>query len=111
MDFAGCDTYRVEIWVGLREGYTDWVHTIDGLRKICDDYVNEVGDCVSIIQSEFRYVGGSELGAVVGFINYPRFPRSKKEIDKRAMLLARKLKEGLGQLRISVVTPRETIIV
>lgn len=104
------ESYKVEIWVGLREGYSEKEHTMDDLRAICDDYVNEVGDCVSIIPAEYRYVGGSERGAVVGFINYPRFPRSKKEIDTRAMTLAKKLKEGLGQLRISVVTPRETII-
>lgn len=35
-------SYNVQIWVGLREGYTDIVHTIDEVNKICQEYVKTV---------------------------------------------------------------------
>jgi hypothetical protein len=78
------------------------------VRSICDKYVNEIGDCITITPTEFRYVNGFENGAIVGYINYPRFPRTEKEILKRAMELAQRLKDGLGQMRVSVTTPKKT---
>jgi hypothetical protein len=101
-------SFNVQIWVGLREGYTDKVHTIEEVRAICDKWVNEVKDCVTITPTEFIYVDGSEQGVIVGYINYPRFPRSKIAITDRAIALASRLKIGLGQIRVSVVTPEET---
>jgi len=101
-------SFNVQIWVGLREGYSTIVYPIDDVRKICDEYVNEIGDCVTITPTEFRYVGGGEAGVIVGYINYPRFPRTEEEITKRALDLAERLREGLGQIRVSVTTPEKT---
>lgn len=41
---------------------------------------------------------------------YPRFVRDEEEIKRRALELARRLKVGLGQERVTVVFPDETIM-
>ena len=101
-------THNVQIWVGLRVGYTDEVHTIEDVEKICDAYVNDVKDCVTITPTQFRYVDGNEPGVIIGWINYPRFPRTLDELTQRALKLADVLMYGLGQNRVSVVAPDNT---
>lgn len=101
-------TYTIQIWVGLREGYSETVHSIDDVRGICDMYVSKHKDCVSITPTEFRYVDGSEPGVIVGLINYPRFPKTKEDMHLSAAILGHMLMTGLGQQRISIVTPKKT---
>jgi len=99
------ESFNVEIWVGLRVGYTTKIHTLDDVREICDKYVNEIKDCVTITPTEFRYVDGMEPGVIVGYINYPRFPRTKTQIITRAQELGGYLMDGLGQNRVTITTP------
>ena len=99
-------TYNVKIWVGLKETFgEEKEHTLNDVRRICDEFVNEIKDCVTITPTEYRYVGSSENGAIIGYIAYPRFPRTKKEIRSRALLLAEKLMIGLNQYKVTVTTP------
>jgi len=102
------ESYNVQIWVGRCVGYTDMIHPMTDVEKICDDFVNEVKDCVTITPTQFRYVDGSEPGVIVGFINYPRFPRKPEEIEDRALQLAEELMVGLEQNRVTVTTPTQT---
>jgi hypothetical protein len=102
------DSFNVQIWCGLRLEYTDRHFSIEDVRRICDKYVNNIGDCVTITSTEYRYVGGSEDGVMIGYINYPRFPRTNEEILKRAIDLAKLLKKELCQNRVSVVAPDKT---
>lgn len=102
------ESFNVQIWVGLRVGYTEQEHTLDEVREICDKFCNEVKQCVTITPTEYRYVDGYENGVVIGFINYPRFPATKVVITDRAMVLAQRLIMGLEQNRVSVVTPEDT---
>lgn len=104
-------TYNVQIYVGLREQYSDKIHTYDEVKKICEDFTNEVKDCVTITPTEFIYVNGCEPGVIIGFINYPRFPKDKKIILDRATTLARTCICKLNQYRISIVTPNKTYLV
>ena len=105
------NSYNVQIWVGLKETYDNSkINSIEDVYRICDDFVNEVKDCVSITETNFRYVDGFEKGAVVGYINYPRFPRTNEEIKSRALLLAEKLMIELNQYRVTVTTPIESIM-
>lgn len=97
--------YNVQIWVGLKEKYSKKEHSINDVRKICDNWVDEINDCITITSTEFRYVNGCEHGVVIGYISYPRFPRSRKEIRKRALKLADKLMTELNQYRVTVTTP------
>ena len=98
-------SYNVQIWVGLRQMYGEKISSIEDVRKICSEYVNEINECVTITPTEFIYVNGSETGVIVGFISYPRFSRSRKEIRKRAMALAEILMVELNQFRVTVTTP------
>jgi len=102
------DSYNIQIWVGLRVGYTDKIHTIEEVEKICDAYVNEIKDCITITPTQFRYVDGNEPGVIVGYINYPRFPKTPIEMTSKALALAEVLMKKLGQNRVSVTTPDKT---
>ena len=98
--------YNVQIWVGLQETYNKQkLHSIEEVETICQQFVNEVKDCVTVTPTKFKYVDGGENGAIVGWISYPRFPRSRKEIRKRALQLAEKLMLELNQYRVTVTTP------
>jgi len=108
-------SFNVQIWVGLRSGYGEYIHPIEKVREICDKFVNTLddrglGDCVTITPTEFRYVKGWEPGVIVGYINYPRFPRNEGQILKKAMQLAELLRVQLFQERVSVVTPETTYL-
>ena len=98
-------SYNVQIWIGLREQYSDKIHSLNDVRIICDEFVNDIKDCLTITPTEFRYVGGGEIGVIIGYIQYPRFKRSRKEILKRSLLLANLLMIGLNQIRVTVTTP------
>ena len=102
------ESYNVQIWVGLRAGYSARIHPLDDVRNICDRFVNSVKDCVTITPTEFRYVDGMEPGVIVGYINYPRFPRKPEEIEDRAIQLAEELMVGLEQNSVTVTTPTQT---
>jgi len=98
--------YNVQIWVGLKETYDkEKLHNINDVKLICEEFVNEVKDCVTITPTTFKYVGGEENGAIIGWISYPRFSRKRKEIKKRALVLAEKLMYELNQYRVTVTTP------
>lgn len=101
-------SYNVEIWVGLREGYTDTIHPIEDVEKIVDDFIEIVRDCVTITPTQFRYVDGHEPGVIVGWINYPRFPRTPADITNRAIQLGENLMYGLGQQRVTIITPEDS---
>jgi hypothetical protein len=104
-------SYNTQIWVGLREAYTDKIHTIGDVEEIVDKFVNQVKDCVTITPTDFRYVDGHEPGVIVGWINYPRFPRDPSEITERALELGKTLMYKLGQLRVSITTPEDTYMI
>jgi hypothetical protein len=98
-------SYNVQIWCGLKERDTGEIHTIEDVRAVCDKFVNEIKDCVTISATEYRYVNGHEKGVVIGYIQYPRFPRSRKEIRKRALKLGETLMYAFNQYKVTVTTP------
>lgn len=110
------DTYWASIFVGFKNSETEEIHSIDEVRKICSDYVNEIGLCVTITPTEYVYSDfktmdyRGETGAIVGLINYPRFPSSPKSIRKCAIDLAEDLKEKLEQHRVTVQFPDDTVM-
>jgi len=102
-------TYTITIYVGLKEGYEGKTHSFQDVIDICQSYCDEIGLCLSVTETTYVYTGGQESGAIVGLINYPRFPSSKEYLEKIAMKLAHLLLEGLGQLRLTVVLPNKSI--
>jgi len=108
MDLETVKTYNVQIWVGFKEQYDGLVHTIEELKKICQDYVNDIKPCVTLNPTEFIYTGGNEPGALIGLIQYSRFHREESEIVSIAINLANKIMEMFGQFRVSIITPEMT---
>lgn len=83
----------------------------DEARKIIRRHCFDVGDCFSVLRTDFIYSGGEETGVCVTRINYGRFPADYEEIKQRVNDLAKKLCAGLCQKSYTVETPIETIYV
>jgi hypothetical protein len=66
---------------------------------------------VTVTPTVFIYKGGREDGAIVGLIQYPRFPASEDDIVKKATDLAETLKARFKQLRVSVMTPQHVFMI
>ena len=105
------ETITADIYVGLREGYTERTHSLDELKDFLQKYVNEVELCVTITPTTFIYVDWREEGAIVGLINYPRFPKTKEELEKTAEDIATQCKEEFKQNRISIKYQDRTVII
>jgi hypothetical protein len=60
------------------------------IKKLCREFCFN-GICVTVTPTEFIYSGASEAGAVVGLINYPRFPASRESVWEYATALAMQL--------------------
>lgn len=106
-------TFWANIYVGFKETYSGPVHSFEEAKAVCRAYCDEIGLGLSITQTTFVYTNGEEPGCLVSLIHYPRFPddNPEKQITERALTLAERLLVALGQLRVSVVTPGETIMI
>ena len=104
------DTYTASIYCGLKEGYDGKPHMGAEAGRICGGYCDNAGLCVTVTDTHFIYTNGSERGVIVGLINYPRFPSTPATIRAHALKLGELLKEGLGQKRITIVFPDETVM-
>lgn len=78
------------------------------IHKVLQEYC-ETGFCISIMPCGYIYTGGAESGWLVRIINYPRFPEPYDKLKTRAISLADKMLEALGQSSCSIVCPDETI--
>ena len=104
-------TYYANIYVGLKEGYNGIQYSIDHLCTLCQTYCNTVKLGLTVTPTKFIYVDGSEMGAIVGRINYPRFPSTNEMLRSKAVDLAILLKDEFKQQRLSIVCPDETIMI
>lgn len=108
--YDSVNSYTATIYVGLKDTMNHEVKDFDEVERICQEYTDKYSKCVSVTPTFFKYKRGDEPGAIIGFINYPRFPASNSSIKSDALILARKLLIGLNQMRVSVVFPDETIM-
>lgn len=104
-----CDNYEAKIWIGLRPGYTlKNPHSMFELREVVSEWCTKKEQCVTITPTEYVYVKtdetgvGYEPGAIIGFINYPRYQLSQAEIRNRARELGELLMKKFGQYRVSI---------
>lgn len=104
-------TFTANIYVGLRIGYTGDSYGITHLEPLVQKYVNEVKLGVTVTPTKFLYVDGYDDGAIIGLINYPRFPSTNDEIKQKAINLAKILLKRFQQERVSVVFSDETIMI
>lgn len=78
------------------------------IESVCQSYCDEVGYCVTVEPANYVYTLGAERGAVVGLINYPRFPRDPDAIFAHAEALGLRIMEQCGQKSFSIMTPTVT---
>ena len=104
------DTFTATIYVGLKRGYSNFVHSYADAIKIVTNFTNKVQIGVTVTPTHFYYVSGDEPGLIIGFINYPRFPSTPEEIERKVIELVTLLHEKLEQYRITVVFPTKTIM-
>lgn len=105
-------TWQAQIFCGLRKGYEVCppCQSIEKIYSICRKYIHQVQWCVTVTPTKFLYVGGDEDGAIIGIIQYPRFPKSHNLLKEQTIELAEILRTELGQFRVSIVFPDETIM-
>lgn len=77
-------------------------------KMACRRFCDEMGECVTVEPTDYIYTGGQESGVRIGFINYGRFPRSRKVIFSQARALARWLLLALEQESVSIVASDKT---
>lgn len=90
-----CSAYTVSIFMA---------GDISSATKICRDFCDKEGLCVTVTPTTYVYTGGEEEGFVVGLINYPRFPSTPGAIYATAKALAEELYWRLGQQSYTIQT-------
>lgn len=103
-------SFEAKIFVGFKEKETGKIHTLAECERICQEFVNDNPKCVTVTSTKFIYTNGSESGAIIGFIQYPRFPEWISEIKKIALELAEILMTELNQFRVTVNFPDEVVM-
>lgn len=103
-------TFKATIHLGLKRMDTKRQQNKKLLKIICQNYVDEKKDCISITDREYIYTYGSELGVSIEFIQYPRFPREESVIIERALELAEKLMMEYKQYNCTVITNDNTYL-
>lgn len=108
IDLIKAEKFSASIYVGLKVKGADILHSITAVENICQKFCDDVGFCVTVTPTKYVYSNGWEQGAIVGIINYPRFPESARTLEERALLLATELMLGLEQNRVSIDFPSHT---
>lgn len=93
-------TYQVTIFIA-----GEWRAVCKAVR----DYTNDVGYCVTITETVYRFTGGWEHGVAIGLINYPRFPSTPDEIWAHAEAVAERVREAADQQSYTIQAPDKTV--
>lgn len=65
--------------------------SLEQIKQACRMYCSDVGLCVTVTPTTYIYTYGEEEGAIIGLINYPRFPAEREAIMKKATELAQSI--------------------
>lgn len=103
-------TFTATIYVGLKERDSGLIYSILDAEKAIQEYVDEIGLCVTITPTKYIYTNGAEPGFAIGLINYPRFPDTPENIKNKALMLGERLRKLFRQYKVSVVFPNETVM-
>jgi hypothetical protein len=104
-------TFTATIYVGLKHHYDGDVIARDVPLAAIREYVDRVGLCVTVTDTQFAYTNGGEPGLIVGLINYPRFPKTPDQVRAHALALSQILLKCCRQFKVSVVMPDETVMI
>lgn len=102
------NSYNIQIWVGLKEGYDGEQHSIKEVEEELQQFTDALGECITITPTKYIYKNGNEEGVVIGLINYPRFERKSEELTGRAFEIASMLMRKFKQYRVTITTPDVT---
>lgn len=94
------DSYWVKLYIAGPIGVAEQL-----IREECW----REGLCVTIEKTKFIYTGGEEEGYIVGFLNYPRFPKTSFEILNRAENICKILLDKTFQSSALIQTPEKAI--
>jgi hypothetical protein len=94
------DTYWVKIYIS---------GPIEEAKQHLRGECKQKGLCVTIEPTTFIYTGGEEAGYVVGFVNYPKYPKPEREIFERAWTIAERLRKATFQDSYMIQDPKETL--
>lgn len=94
--------------------FTYWVKIfiagpIEVAKQILRREAMAKGMCVTIEPTLYLNTGGEEAGYVVGFINYPRFPKDSQEILEEAKRIAEVLRTETYQHSYTLMDPYNTV--
>jgi len=109
-------TWTARIYLGF--GGSPWLTVplnFDALEFALCEFCGREGLCVSVSPVAYVYPGGSEPGASVMLINYPRFPDHLPDetpgLRSKAERLAELLRVRFNQKQVSVVFDDETVTI
>lgn len=94
-----CKTYNATIFIA---------GDLSKIKDVCRRFCMAFPNCVTVTPTEFIYTGAAETGAIIGFINYPRFPRDAADIKFSATTLAHMLLENCHQRSCTIQFPSNT---
>lgn len=111
-----CPTFTATIYVGLYERIDELnfrSHLPQEVERICQEYCDAIGLCVTITRTHFIYTGGNEPGCAVGLIKYPKLDMecTLGNLKDRALMLAGKLIRQLKQTACTVVFTDQTFYI
>ena len=81
---------------------------IEVARKVCGEFCDEIGWCVTVTPTTLRLPGQRGAGFIVGAINYARFPASLGQAKLNMRMLAQGLIDRLNQQSFSINTPEKS---
>ena len=110
IDLVKAEKFTASIYVGLKVRDTGEIYSITAVEDVCQEFCDDIGFCVTVTPTKYVYTDGWEQGAIVGIINYPRFPQSATTLENRALLLATELMLKLKQKRVTIDLPNDTIM-
>lgn len=82
---------------------------IEVVKQVLRERCAKQGLCVTIESTCYLYTGGEEVGYVVGFVNYPRFPTTPEELETTASSVLLDLIEATHQRSGLMVTPERSV--
>ena len=96
----------------IKTAETFWVKiyitgSMETIQQVCRQKCAE-GLCVTVEPTKYIYTGGEETGAIIGLVNYPRFPSTEEEIFLKAEELALLLLDKSFQDSVMIMSPEKT---
>lgn len=81
--------------------------SLEQIQQTCREFCLD-GFCVTVTPTKYIYTHGEESGAIIGLINYPRFPSTPDQIEEKAEELGIRIMDDCCQGSFTVMTQEKT---